>query len=118
MTLNGYIGAYLHIPFPVVNRSSFGFFFAYFPVVSRVVLACFWFGVQTTSGGQCTREIITAIWPSFRSFPNRMSNSGTTSKDMLCYFLYWLFQFPFRMSFPGNEFLTQCVAASAFVQVA
>jgi len=46
MVLNGTIGARLHIGFPVLNRSSFGFWLSYFSVVSRVVLAMFWFGVQ------------------------------------------------------------------------
>jgi cytosine/uracil/thiamine/allantoin permease len=46
MVLNGTIGARLHIAFPVLNRSSFGFWLSYFSVISRVVLAMFWFGVQ------------------------------------------------------------------------
>lgn len=35
ITANGTIGARLHVPFPVLNRSSFGFYFSYFTVVSR-----------------------------------------------------------------------------------
>lgn len=46
ITLNGTVGARLHISFPVLNRSSFGFWFSYFTVISRVVLAMFWFGIQ------------------------------------------------------------------------
>lgn len=46
MVLNGTIGARLHIAFPVLNRSSFGFWLSYFSVISRVVLSMFWFGVQ------------------------------------------------------------------------
>lgn len=49
MVLNGTTGARLHIAFPVLNRSSFGFWLSYFSVVSRVVLAMFWFGVQVRS---------------------------------------------------------------------
>jgi len=48
MVLNGTIGARLHIAFPVLNRSSFGFWLSYFSVISRVVLAMFWFGVQVS----------------------------------------------------------------------
>jgi hypothetical protein len=44
MVANGTIGARLHVPFPVLNRSSFGFYFSYFSVISRVVLSMFWFG--------------------------------------------------------------------------
>ncbi|KAF3204464.1 hypothetical protein TWF679_009830 [Orbilia oligospora] len=103
MTLHGYIGAKLHIPFPVLARSSFGFYFSYFAIVSRVVLACFWFGIQTTTGGNCVREMIKAIWPSFASFPNHLpASSGATSQSMLCYFIYWVIQFPFLLVHPSK----------------
>jgi len=46
MVLTGTIGARLHIAFPVLNRSSFGFWFSYFTVFSRVLLSMFWFGIQ------------------------------------------------------------------------
>ena len=46
MVLNGTIGARLHVGFPVLNRSSFGFWFSYFTVFSRVVLSMFWFAIQ------------------------------------------------------------------------
>jgi nucleobase:cation symporter-1, NCS1 family len=49
MVLNGTIGARLHVSFPIINRSSFGFWFSYFSVISRVILSMFWFGVQVTS---------------------------------------------------------------------
>lgn len=44
--MTGTIGARLHIAFPVLNRSSFGFWFSYFTVFSRVILAMFWFSIQ------------------------------------------------------------------------
>jgi hypothetical protein len=58
---NGTIGATLHIPFPVLNRSSFGFYFAYFSVISRVVLAMFWFGIQTYTGSECVYQVILPV---------------------------------------------------------
>jgi hypothetical protein len=60
---NGTIGATLHIPFPVLNRSSFGFYFAYFSVISRVVLAMFWFGIQTYTGSECVYQVILPAMP-------------------------------------------------------
>ena len=56
VVLNGTIGARLHVAFPVLNRSSFGFWFSYFSVVSRVVLSMFWYGIQTFTG-VCTRRL-------------------------------------------------------------
>ena len=76
MVLNGTIGARLHVSFPIINRSSFGFWFSYFSVISRVILSMFWFGVQviiccigprfnvltdalqTYTGGECVYQVI------------------------------------------------------------
>ena len=57
MVLNGTIGARLHVPFPVLNRSAFGFWLSYFSVISRVILAMFWFGIQTTIGSECVYQV-------------------------------------------------------------
>ena len=57
MVLNGTIGARLHIAFPILNRSSFGFWLSYFSVISRVVLSLFWFGVQTYIGSESVYQV-------------------------------------------------------------
>ena len=67
MVLNGTIGARLHIAFPVLNRSSFGFWLSYFSVISRVVLAMFWFGVQVCIIAlECIRTFNAAITDVYR----------------------------------------------------
>ena len=57
MVLNGTVGARLHVAFPVMNRSSFGFWFSYFSVISRVVLSMFWFGIQTYTGSEAVYQV-------------------------------------------------------------
>lgn len=57
MVLNGTIGARLHIAFPVLNRSSFGFWLSYFTVISRVILSMFWFAIQV-SLSECFSHIL------------------------------------------------------------
>ncbi|EIN05897.1 cytosine-purine permease [Punctularia strigosozonata HHB-11173 SS5] len=100
MVANGTIGARLHVPFPVMNRSSFGFYFSYFSVISRVVLSMFWFGIQTFSGGEC---MLKAIWPSLAHLQNGLpSGSNITTSGMICYFIYWLVQFPLMFVSPQN----------------
>lgn len=42
--LNGAIGAHYHILFPVVTRSSFGYYFSRFAVIVRLIMALFWNG--------------------------------------------------------------------------
>lgn len=101
MVLTGTIGARLHVAFPVLNRSSFGFWFSYFTVFSRVLLSMFWFGIQTYNGSQCVYQMLKAIWPSIARMPNRLPVSANiTSSGLLCYFLYWLIQFPFLFVTP------------------
>lgn len=55
--LNGAVGADLHIPFPVAIRASYGYWLSYFCVISRGVLAMFWFGVQSVGGGDCVSAV-------------------------------------------------------------
>ncbi|TFK69801.1 NCS1 nucleoside transporter family [Pluteus cervinus] len=101
MVLNGTIGARLHIAFPVLNRSSFGFWFSYFSVISRVVLSMFWFGIQSFTGSECVFQMLKAIWPSIANVPNHLPVSvQITSIGFMCYFLFWLFQFPFMLLSP------------------
>jgi NCS1 family nucleobase:cation symporter-1 len=101
MVLNGTIGARLHIAFPILNRSSFGFWLSYFSVISRVVLSLFWFGIQTFVGSECVYQMLKAIWPSIAHLPNHLSpNAHITTSGLICYFLYWLIQFPFLLVSP------------------
>ncbi|KAF5343585.1 hypothetical protein D9757_002102 [Collybiopsis confluens] len=101
MVLNGTVGARLHVGFPVLNRSSFGFWFSYFSVISRIVLALFWFSIQTYTGSECVERMIQAIWPSAVRIPNHLpSSAGITTDGMMCYFIYWLIQFPIMLISP------------------
>ncbi|KAK4947517.1 hypothetical protein LTR10_013462 [Elasticomyces elasticus] len=89
ITVNGRMGGTLHTPFPVLARMPFGYYFSYFVVVSRCVLAIVWLGVQTTTGGQ-------SIWPSFANIPNHIPESeGITTGGMCGFVLYFLLQLPF-----------------------
>ncbi|KAI0155965.1 uracil permease [Pestalotiopsis sp. NC0098] len=93
--LNGCIGADLHIPFPIAARASYGYWLSYFCVISRGILALFWFGVQSAGGGDCVTAIITAIWPSYQNIPNHLPEFvGVSTQGMTSYFIYWVLQFP------------------------
>ncbi|KAI6019475.1 NCS1 nucleoside transporter family [Pisolithus microcarpus] len=103
MVMTGTIGARLHVAFPVLNRSSFGFWFSYFTVFSRVILAMFWFSIQTYSGSQAVYQMLKAIWPSIARLPNHLpASANITSSGLLCYLLYWIIQFPFMLLSPHN----------------
>jgi len=101
MVLNGTIGARLHISFPVLNRSSFGFWLSYFTVISRIVLSMFWFGVQSFTGSEAVYQMLKAIWPSIAKIPNELpASSNITTAGMMCYFLFWILQLPLMLVSP------------------
>src|ERR1700760_2788655 len=93
--LNGIIGAHYHIPFPVAARSSFGFYFSRFAIVTRAITALFWHAIQTWTGSLAMYQILRAIWPSFRNIPNTFPESaGLTSAQLVAHFIFWSVQFP------------------------
>ena len=96
MVLNGAIGAALHIPYAVIVRSGFGYYFAYFCILSRCILAMFWLGIQGANGAQAMQIMIASIWPSFNRVPNSINQQqqGITTEGMIAYFLYWIIQLP------------------------
>lgn len=68
---------------------------SYFAVISRGILALFWFGVQSAGGATAVTQMILAIWPSYRTIPNHMpASAGITTQGMISYFIYHVFQTP------------------------
>ena len=96
ITINVRIGAKLHTPFPVLVRMPFGYYFSYFVVLSRCVLAIVWLGVQTTTGGQCMAVLLEATWPSYANIKNTIpEDQGISTGGMIGFLLYFLLQLPF-----------------------
>lgn len=56
ISANGTVGAIYHVPFPVIARASWGFWGSYIAIISRVILAVFWFAIQNVNGG--TRSVL------------------------------------------------------------
>jgi NCS1 family nucleobase:cation symporter-1 len=95
MSLNGYVGAITHAPFPVLARASFGYHFAKFPVIVRLITALFWHSITNYLAVGPMIQIVRSIWPSFRTLPNSLPESaGITTQGMVAYLLVWLVQFP------------------------
>lgn len=76
---NGRPGAFFHIRFPAVARSSFGIWGSYWLVFNRTVMSMVWFGVQAWIGGQCVSVFLSAIFPSYKRIPNGIPDSGTST---------------------------------------
>lgn len=97
------VGNYYHISFPVSCRSSFGIWGSLWPVLNRVVMACVWFGVQSTIGGNCVELMLRSIFSNDLNtkIPNHLpASANITSFQMLAFFLFWIAQIPLIMCPP------------------
>jgi hypothetical protein len=100
---NGAVGAIYHVPFPVIARASWGFWGSYVAIVSRVILAIFWFAIQNVNGGNAVRVMIGAIWPSYLNLPNGIpASQGITTNGMVGFLIFWIVQFPFLCIHPNK----------------
>lgn len=129
VVLTGRIGATYHISFPVVTRASFGIWGALWPVFNRAAMACIWYGVQACKcsptlsipdthtllgiGGECIRLMICAIWPSFYNISNGIPSSGTTTRDFVSFFIFWLLSLP-AIWFPVHK-IRHLFTAKAYI---
>ncbi|OKL61105.1 hypothetical protein UA08_03326 [Talaromyces atroroseus] len=103
IAMNGAIGTIYHVPFPVIARASWGFWGSYVPIISRLVLAVFWFATQVVNGGNSVAVMLGAIWPSFLHIPNTLpAGEGITTQGMVGFLLFWLLQIPFLMVHPNR----------------
>jgi NCS1 nucleoside transporter family len=103
IAMNGAVGAIYHVPFPVIARASWGFWGSYVPIVSRLILAVFWFATNSVNGGNSVVVMLGAIWPSFLNIPNGLpQGEGITTQGMVGFLLFWLFQIPFLLVHPNQ----------------
>ncbi|KAM6503540.1 Permease for cytosine/purines, uracil, thiamine, allantoin domain containing protein [Amanita muscaria] len=118
VALNARQGAIFHIPFPVVIRTSFGVFGSLWCTFNRGVMACIWYGVQASIGGDCVKVMLRAIWPSVNNIPNHLpASSGTTTRDFMCFFLFWLISLP-AIWFPIHQIRHLFTVKSIVVPIA
>lgn len=95
IVLNARPGAIYHITFPVVARTSFGLWGSLWCTFNRGAMACIWYGVQASIGGNCMLVMLRAMWPSVNNIPNHLpASSGTSTRDFMCFFLFWLISLP------------------------
>ncbi|KAL3471813.1 permease for cytosine/purines, uracil, thiamine, allantoin-domain-containing protein [Aspergillus californicus] len=100
---NGAVGAIYHIPFPVIARASWGFWGSYIAIISRSILAVFWFAIQNVNGANAVKAMIGAIWPSFLTMRNTIpENQGIETNTMIAYLVFWIVQFPFLCIHPNK----------------
>jgi nucleobase:cation symporter-1, NCS1 family len=102
----------------VLARASWGFWGSYLAIVSRCILAIFWFAIQTMNGANCVRVMLGAIWPSFLTIQNTIpEDQGITTNTMAAFVIFWLFQVPFLLLHP-NQLRWLFIAKSIIVPIA
>ena len=83
MVLNGHAGVKYGIPFPVIGRAAFGTKGVHLASVTRGIIACGWFGVQTWIGGL-------AIYAIFNAMIGVTGELGLSIGKFVCFGIFWL----------------------------
>lgn len=63
LTLSGFIGEKVGVPFPVMSRISFGVHGAQIPALIRGIVAIAWFGIQTYLASIVLNVLLVAVFP-------------------------------------------------------
>lgn len=83
MVLNGHAGVKYGIPFPVIGRAAFGTKGVHLASVTRGIIACGWFGVQTWIGGL-------AIYAIFNAVTGSSGELGLSIGKFVSFGIFWL----------------------------
>ncbi|MBV1888311.1 MAG: NCS1 family nucleobase:cation symporter-1 [Urechidicola sp.] len=88
MILNGHAGVKYGVPFPVIGRAAFGTKGIHIASVSRGIIACGWFGVQTWIGGL-------AIYAIFNAITGATGELGLSVGKFVGFGIFWCFNMYF-----------------------
>ncbi len=83
MVLNGHAGVKYGIPFPVIGRAAFGIKGVHIASVTRGIIACGWFGVQTWIGGL-------AIYAIFNALTGSTGELGLSVGKFVGFGIFWI----------------------------
>src|SRR5437899_5800087 len=91
MSLVGNAGVRTGVPYPVLARAPFGIRGANVPALVRSVVACFWYGAQTSaaSGAIVALLIRTDSMMAFHKGSHFLGHSGL---EVICFVVIWALQ--------------------------
>ena len=96
------IGSAYHLSFPISSRASFGVFFSLWPIINRVVMAIVWYSVQSwialTPVSLMLRSIFGKNLPD--RIPDHFGSPNATTYEFMCFFIFWVVEFPFLLIQP------------------
>lgn len=91
MNLVGYAGVRTGVPYPVLARASFGVWGANLPALVRAIVACFWYGAQTSAASGALVALLTR-WPAMMNYYHTSRFLGHPTLDVICFFVVWVLQ--------------------------
>jgi len=79
------------VPYPVLARASFGTFGANVPALVRAVVACFWYGAQTSAASGAIVALLTRN-DALMSFHQSSHLLGHSTLEVICFVIIWALQ--------------------------
>jgi nucleobase:cation symporter-1, NCS1 family len=91
MSLVGNAGVKTGVPYPVLARASFGIWGANIPALVRAIVACFWYGAQTSAASNAIVALLIRS-DSFREFHQSTHVLGHSGLEVICFVIVWALQ--------------------------
>ncbi|TMV65837.1 nitrate reductase, partial [Thioclava sp. BHET1] len=91
MTLVGLAGSRTGVPYPVLARAAFGTFGANVPALIRAIVACFWYGAQTSAASGAIVALLIRD-PGLLAFQKSSHMLGHSTLEVICYVVVWALQ--------------------------
>lgn len=91
LSLSGFMGEKLGVPFPVVSRIAFGIYGAQISAIIRGGVAIVWFGIQTYLASVVARVLLIALFPSAATLDTN-SFLGLSTLGWLTFIVLWIIQ--------------------------
>lgn len=91
MSMVGIAGVRTGVPYPVLARASFGTFGANVPAMIRAIVACFWYGAQTSAASGAIVALLIRS-DSIAAFNQSSHMLGHSTLEVICYVVVWALQ--------------------------
>ena len=91
MNMVGIAGVRTGVPYPVLARASFGTFGANVPALVRAVVACFWYGAQTSAAAGAIVALLSRN-DSINQFNQTSHMLGHSTLEVICFAIVWALQ--------------------------
>ncbi len=91
MGLVGNAGVRTGVPYPVLARASFGTFGANIPALVRAIVACFWYGAQTSAASGAIVALLTRS-QGMADFNASNHMLGHSTLEVICFVIVWALQ--------------------------